>query len=272
MRSRSVMGFEYLAKSPGVCLAAALALGGCGGAAVNTESGPSKAGEVTHRDTRVLHADCPIDGPNVEKINAGGDARPDIFIVRSGGHEVCRAVDLNYDGAIDTWIYRDAAGNVTRRENDYDRDGHIDEIAIYQGGVLVEKERATTLVGRLDTWHFYQGGKLARTERDSDGDAQIDQWWEYPKPDQPDCPLIHSDVDGDGHPDPGATVDVCSESSDYTPPERPSDKAPSGADFDNNDQGGVPTELENKSLPGGAATPAPAPATPATAPSDGVKK
>jgi hypothetical protein len=37
----------------------------------------------------------------------------------------------------------------------------------------------------------------------------VDQWWEYPDGRSEDCPLIHSDVDGDGHPDPGATVDVC---------------------------------------------------------------
>jgi hypothetical protein len=144
---------------------------------------------------------------------------------------------------VDSWVYRDAAGNVVRRENDYDRDGRIDEIAIYQGGVVVEKQRATTLVGRLDTWHFYQGGKLARTERDSDGDSQIDQWWEYPKPDAPDCPVIHSDVDGDGHPDPGATVNVCGEASGYVPPERASDKTPTGAKFEKSEPGSVPTEV-----------------------------
>jgi hypothetical protein len=213
--------------------------------------GPSHPGDVTHRDIHVTHEECPLDGSGTEKINVGGDPRPDIYIVRSGGREVCRALDMNFDGTIDSWVYFDAAGNVRRRENDYDRDGRIDEIAIYQGGALVEKDRATSLVGRLDTWQFYQGGKLARTERDSDGDAQVDQWWEYPKPDQPECPLIHSDVDGDGHPDPGATVDVCGESSGYVPPERTSDKAPSGATFERTDPNALPTELENKAAPAG---------------------
>jgi hypothetical protein len=222
-------------------------LAGCGGSTPQAE-GPSKPGEVTHRDIRVSHEPCAV--ASGEKVNVGGDARPDITIVRSGGHEVCRSVDMNFDGIVDTWIYRDASGAVTRRENDYDRDGRIDEIAIYQGGVLVQKQRATTLVGRLDTWHFFQSGKLARTERDSDGDTQIDQWWEYPKPDQPECPLIHSDVDGDGHPDPGATVNVCDQSSGYVPPERASDKAPAGATFERSTPSDVPTEIEQK--PAGA--------------------
>jgi hypothetical protein len=261
-------------------VAAVAAATGCGGESANS-AGPAKPGEVTHRDIRIVHQDCPI--ASAEKINVGGDAKPDLFIVTSGGREVCRGLDLNFDGVIDSYVYRDGSGNVVRRENDYDRDGRIDEISIYRGGVIVEKDRATTLTGRLDTWQFYQGGKLARTERDSDGDAQIDQWWEYPKPDQPDCPLIHSDVDGDGHPDPGATVDVCGESSGYTPPERPSDKAPSGASFEKTDPNALPTELENKAMPGGAAAPSgsaappagstPPPAGGATAPSgQGDKK
>ena len=165
---------------------------------------------------------------------------------------MCRAVDLNFDVKIDTWIYRDASGNVTRRENDYDRDGRVDEISIYQGGSLVESSRrATSLVGRLETWQLYLGGKLARTERDSDGDAHIDQWWEYPKPDQPDCPLIHSDVDGDGHPDPGATVDVCGENSGYVPPERASETAPSGFGAGSTE---LPTEVPTEQAPAPAAT------------------
>ena len=220
----------------------------CGGS-INGADGPSQPGEVTHRDIRVSHAPCAV--ASGEKINVGGDSRPDIVIVRSGGHEVCRSIDMNFDGIVDSWVYRDASGAVTRRENDYDRDGRIDEIAIYRGGVLVEKQRATTLVGRLDTWHFYQGGKLARTERDSDGDTQIDQWWEYPKPDQPECPLIHTDVDGDGHPDPGATVNVCDQSSGYVPPERASNKPASGATFDRSQPSDVPTEVEQKPAEGG---------------------
>jgi hypothetical protein len=227
-------------------LLVSLAEVGCGGSSAN---GPgADNGEVTRRDIRVSHEDCSVGSG--EKMNIGGDSRPDIVIVKSGGREVCRSVDLNFDGTVDTWVYRDGQGNVSRRENDYDRDGRIDEIAIYQGGALAQKQRATTLVGRLDTWHFYQAGKLARTERDSDGDAIVDQWWEYPKPDQPECPLIHSDVDGDGRPDPGATVNVCGDSSGYVPPERAGDKA-AGTKFDSAASGGLPTEVEEKPASGG---------------------
>jgi len=221
---------------------AALVCFACGGASA---PGGTKVAEVTRRDTRIVHQECPVDGSGVEKINVAGDVRPDVIIVRQGGREICRSVDLNYDGIVDSWVYRDAGGNVIRRESDFDRDGRIDEISMYRAGVLVEKQRATTLAGRIDTWNFYEGGKLARTERDSDGDGQIDQWWEYPKPDRPDCSIIHSDIDGDGHPDPGASVDVCAESSGYTPAER-GEKAPTGPSFDQTNPNSIPTEVEEK--------------------------
>jgi len=216
---------------------------------------------VTHRDTRITHEDCPIDSRSAEKIDANGDGKNEVSIVRDGSREVCRAVDLNFDGKIDSWVYNDSAGQIRRREIDYDRDGRVDEISIYRGGILVEKQRATTLANKLDTWQFYQAGSLARTERDSDGDEVVDQWWEWPKP---GCPLIHSDVDGDGRPDPGATVDYCKETG-YVPPDRQAQKAPSSPSFE--PPGALPTELETKEQGAGeGAAPAPTDKPSKTAP------
>lgn len=217
---------------------------GCS-ASVGTGSQSPDGGPVK-RDVAITHEDCDVASKSAQKVDVNGDGRPDLTIVRSGSTEVCRAVDLNFDGVVDTWVYRDASGQVRRRESDFDRDGRIDEISIYKGGQLAEKHRATTLAGKLDTWHFYQSGQLARTERDSDGDAIVDQWWEYPKGAKPECPVIHSDLDGDGRPDVGATVDVCKESgAGYVPPEREGKPTP-GTSFEKTGPGDVPVELENK--------------------------
>jgi hypothetical protein len=214
----------------------------CGG-----QDAKSGADALTRRDTRMLHESCSVGSG--EKVDANADNQPDVIIVKSGGREVCRAVDLNFDGNVDAWVYRDDAGQVRRRETDYDRDGRVDEIAVYRGGQIVEKRRATTLANKADTWQFYKGGVLARTERDADGDEIVDQWWEYPKP---GCPLIHSDADGDGRPDPGATVDYCKETG-YVPPERLPFRTPTTPDFQR--PGSLPTEVENKEMntpaPGG---------------------
>lgn len=211
----------------------------CGGAS-HEANGPDSS-SIARRDTRILHEACGVNESGAVGEDVNGDGRPDRTTVRDGGVEICRAVDFNFDGVIDSWVYLDSEGQLRRQENDYDRDGRVDEVALYRGGQLSERQRATTLAGKLDTWHFYESGKVARTERDSNGDDYVDQWWEYPVGRREDCPLIHSDVDGDGRPDPGATVDVCSER--YTP--APRDSAPGEGDDDAADSAGeLPVETE----------------------------
>lgn len=169
----------------------------------------SATGRIEPRDTRLVHEDCPLVGTAATAEDINGDGRPDRRSAFGTSTVSCRALDFDFDGRIDAWVYLDPSGQVRRREHDFDRDGTADEIALYERGMLVEQQRATSRAGKLDTWHFFKAGKLARTERDSNGDDYVDQWWEYPEQRPSDCPLIHSDVDGDGRPDPGATVDVC---------------------------------------------------------------
>jgi hypothetical protein len=194
--------------------------------------------ERLERDIRVVHEDCATG--SAEKLDANGDGRPDVFMVRSGSVEVCRAVDLNLDGKIDVYSYNDSSGRLRRKEYDFDRDGIIDEITTFQSGVITTKQRATLLANRLDTWEFYQNGALARSERDSDSDAVVDQWWEYPKP---GCPMIHTDANEDGRPDPGTTIDYCKETG-YVPPERQYYRQTEGPSF--RDETSAPSEVENR--------------------------
>lgn len=178
----------------------------CGGPSAGPVEAPDESTAAQERDTRIIQERCDLDSSGAETQDANGDGRPDLITVT---RQRCRAADLNFDGNWDSWVYLASDGQVRRREADFDRDGRVDEIATFEGGQLVAKQQATRLDGRLDTWHYYEQGRLARTERDSDGNAVVDQWWEYPVADKPDCPLVHSDVDGDGRPDPGATVNMC---------------------------------------------------------------
>jgi hypothetical protein len=216
---------------------------GCGGSQSAAADASGAAG-ATKRDNRIQHEVCDVKSSDARHTDVNGDGRPDITLVPDG-KSACKAVDLNFDGLVDAYVYTDDAGNVRRRESDYDRDGRIDEISEYKGGALTVKVRATTQGGKLDTWHFYEQGKLVRTERDSDLDSVVDQWWEYPRPGQYNCPLIHSDVDGDGRPDPGATVDVCGEDSGYVPPERDT-PAENKNTFERAEGEGLPSELDNR--------------------------
>jgi hypothetical protein len=184
---------------------------GCGGAAGKMGAeGPG----LNHRDTEIHHQACDIASSHAQAVDANNDGRADLTMVMDGGREVCRAADLDFDGRVDVWTYFDAGGNVSRREFDYDRDGAIDEIQIFAGGQVVEKQRASTLSHHLDTWEKYASGRLVSAERDSNGDGRIDQWWDYKSA---DCPLIHSDSDGNGQPDPNSTVDYCKETNTKPP-------------------------------------------------------
>jgi hypothetical protein len=196
---------------PVVTVAGTLLVGGllacasASGAGRRARGGP----RVEPRDTRLVHEECPVTGVATSTEDINGDGRPDRRTASVDARPRCRTLDFNFDGRVDAWVFLDDAGRLRRRENDFDSDGHVDEVSLYRAGVLVEAQRVTTRSGKLDTWHYFAAGKLARTERDSNGDDYIDQWWEYPDQRPADCPLIHSDVDGDGQPDLGATVDVC---------------------------------------------------------------
>ncbi len=210
-------------------------LAGCGAAAATGPRSSVERPRVEPRDTHLVHEDCPPKGASVLAEDIDGDGRPDRQSYADAARPTCSTLDFNFDGVIDEWVYLDDAGQVRRREHDFDRDGRVDEVSLYRRGMLVEQRRATA-----------RAGKMARTERDGNGDDYVDQWWEYPAPRTSDCPLIHSDVDGDGFPDPGATVDLCPDgnspgaSGDGDPAAVP----PSGV-------GEVPTELE----PSGAEAP-----------------
>lgn len=198
--------------------AVALTAGGCGGS-----EGEAKSASEQKR-LEIVHESCSVDSGSAIKTDVNGDGSFDIIKVMSGGKEVCRALDLNFDTVKDSFIYFDDAGNIRRRESDFDRDGRPDEIAVFQGGVVVSKELETNFDGKLDTWETYASGRLAKAERDSDGDGLVDEWWDYNRPDAPDCAVVISDRNADGQPDPDTSVDMCGES--YKPPAAPSADAP----------------------------------------------
>lgn len=190
----------------------------CGG---STPAPARPAASTGERDTTITHEPCDKSSAAAEKIDVNGDGVPDIIHVKKGGREVCRVVDLNLDGAIDAFIYYDEQGAERRRESDFDRDGRADEIAHYERGVVVLKERETNFDGKLDTWDYYEGGRLVRRERDSDGDGIIDQWWQFNHPTNTKCAVVTTDQNADGKPDPSTVVDLCAESYGAPPPGAP---------------------------------------------------
>ncbi len=180
-------------------------------------SGPAPKAASGARSLEIIHEACAIDSGSAIKVDVNGDGSPDIIKVMSGGREVCRAIDLNFDKVKDAFIYFDGNGNERRRESDFDKDGRPDEIAIRQNGQLVSKELETNFDRKLDTWETYANGKLVKAERDSDADGVIDEWWDFTKSDKPGCAIVTTDKNQDGESDPDTAVDMCGEG--YKPPQ-----------------------------------------------------
>ncbi len=211
---------------------------------------PSAAQADSAVDSRVRevdfqHDDCAPDGSS-KTVDVNRDGRPDIVHVMKNGREACRIVDLNFDGAVDVYIYYDEKGTERRREADFDRDGRPDQVSIYQGGALTENQRETNYDDKIDTWDFYQGGVLVRRERDSDGDAIVDQWWTFYDPARPKCATVASDRNADGKPDAESQVDLCG--TGYVNASAPG-AAPPGA------PGAAPPSAPGAAPPAGGATP-----------------
>src|SRR5262245_23553454 len=84
------------------------------GAACAGSKGP-ETGEQK-RKLEIEHESCDIEGGSSKKTDVNGDGRPDLWRVMSGNREVCRAIDPNFDGVKDAFIYYDEQGRERRRE------------------------------------------------------------------------------------------------------------------------------------------------------------
>jgi hypothetical protein len=95
------------------------------------------------------------------------------------------------------------------RAYDTDGDGHVDRVRVGIDG----KDRCygedTDHDGRIDTWDVTdETGRITRRAHDANGDGRADQVWTF-DPARTGCASVASDVDGDGHPDPGSPFDIC---------------------------------------------------------------
>lgn len=156
------------------------------------------------RSQAIEHEACEETGHKVETVDVNNDGKPDIRRVYAGGREVCRISDLNGDGKPDMFEYYDASGQLRRRESDYDDNGIVNAIELFEDGKRVRSEVDTTSQGKIDTWDTFDPatGKRVKRERDTTGDGRIDQWWTY----SGDQVTIAMDKDGDGLPDPGSVI------------------------------------------------------------------
>jgi len=219
---------------------------GCGGG--DSGVGKAKLPEGV-RSQAIEHEACDESGHKVETVDVNNDGKPDIRRVYAGTQEVCRISDLNRDGKPDMFEYYDKTGQLRRREADYDDNGIVNAIEIYENGKLVRAELDTTNQGKIDTWDTFDpgSGKRVKRERDSTGDGRVDQWWTY----SGDQVTIAMDKNGDGLPDPEAVITLGASGASIPTP-TPAD-----------DAGAAPAEPKPvgsaSSAPSASSTPTPTP-------------
>jgi hypothetical protein len=224
---------------------AALAVLGGIGIGCGDATAPPKVAAAT-RANGLEHEPCT--GDRLDTLDSNGDGKPEITrYFDKSAHEKCRWVDLNHDGKPDLFEYFDANGSVRRREFCYDDTGLVNAVEHYESGKMVRREFDINGTHRIDTWDWFDPNAPAdpktgrpahpvHRERDTKGDGRIDQWWTW----NGEQLTIAVDRDGDGKPDPEASLVF---SDDGGPP------APTAAATD---AGEAPsTGASNPPLPGG---------------------
>ncbi len=186
---------------------------GCGGN--DSAVGKSKLPDGV-RSQSIEHEACNESGHRVEAVDVNNDGKPDIKRVFDGQREICRISDLNRDGKPDMFEYYDKSGQLRRREADYDDNGIVNAIEIYENGKLVRAELDTTNQGKIDTWDTFDPstGKRTKRERDSTGNGRVDQWWTF----EGDKVTIAMDKNGDGKPEPESVVTMGGSGASASPP------------------------------------------------------
>ena len=71
------------------------------------------------------------------------------------------------DNTPDSWAFYDRGGMVTRVELSTHRDGRVDRVEFYEGGVRVRAEEDSNMDGRIDKWEVYEGERLASVALDT---------------------------------------------------------------------------------------------------------
>jgi hypothetical protein len=133
-----------------------------------------------------------------EAVDRNDDGRPDLWVYSEAGRPVREVRDEDHDGRVDQIRSYDADGEMSRVEEDLDRDGHLEALTLYEGGEPVRRRVDTDGDGQPDAWSFYREGEVVRNEVDRDGDGFRDLLLVY---EQGELVREEEDQDGDGRAD-----------------------------------------------------------------------
>ncbi len=170
----------------------------CAGCGSSTQASSRPQAPQGSRGREEVREQCNPSGHRVVSTDVNNDNVADVLQVYDGSREICREVDLNFDGRKDVFAYFGPDGRPVRREDDFDWDGRIDQITYYRGSEIDREELDLNFDNRIDTWRYFRAGAVVRTERDTNNDRHVDYWEEY---EGDRVARIRYDTNGDGRPD-----------------------------------------------------------------------
>jgi len=144
--------------------------------------------QTVKKDTMMPDPIAPTAGGGasiVEKGDVSGDGKPDVWgyykeVPDPANPKVAAKIlvkkeaDLNFDGRKDILREFDDEGVLRREEVDLDFDGNLDEMVVYDKGILKEKHIFRSGSSRPFIWKFFEEGKMNRMDRDDNGDGRAD--------------------------------------------------------------------------------------------------
>jgi hypothetical protein len=166
---------------------------GCGGKAPKAETAADQRSKPMPAEAAADSQHCSGKDARheISEYDTSGDETPDVrkVFLRMGEGAlarlvlVCRESDLNSDGRKDVVRYYSDEGRPLREEADRNFDGTMDQITIFQEGVILRQEFDTQNDGKIDMKIFFDAGKPLRAERDLAARSTTDRWqpdrWEY---------------------------------------------------------------------------------------------
>ena len=92
--------------------------------------------------------------------------------------EIQNGIDINRDGISDiTWTYKN--NQATKSESDFNTDGKIDNIGIFDKGLLIEEKSDANFDGYFETENFYSNEIIYYSKSDFNNDREIDTVVDY---------------------------------------------------------------------------------------------
>jgi len=121
-----------------------------------------------------------IQANNQVSSDENGDGRPDTWTVFEEGRRKAVLYDSDFDGVVDYSLHYNRDQKMIEQQQDFNRDGEMDDFYYYSNSTLRRREMDTNYDGEIDVWVYLKEGiYITRYEQDLDFDGTVDKVKEF---------------------------------------------------------------------------------------------